>query len=39
VQAIQETSRWASPAQNIEATQTSRAGVLEGLPGFPSASA
>ncbi len=34
VQANQEVSRWASPAQNIEATQTSRAGVLSELPDF-----
>jgi hypothetical protein len=34
VQANQEVSRWASPVQNLEATQTSRAGVLSGLPAF-----
>jgi len=34
VMANQEVSRWASPAQNIEATQTSRAGILSGLPAF-----
>ena len=30
----QEVSRWASPQQNIEATQTSRAGLLLELPDF-----
>ena len=34
VKASQELSRWASPAQNIQATQTSRAGVLDELPAF-----
>ncbi len=34
VKANQELSRWASPAQNIQATQTSRAGVLDDLPDF-----
>lgn len=34
VKAHQELSRWASPAQNIQPTQTSRAGVLLGLPDF-----
>ena len=34
VKANQEVTRWASPAQNIRATQTSRAGLLEDLPAF-----
>lgn len=34
VKANQEVSRWASPSQNIEVTQTSRAGLLENLPSF-----
>lgn len=34
VKANQELSRWASPEQNLEATQTSRAGLLDGLPDF-----
>jgi hypothetical protein len=34
VKANQEQTRWASPLQNIEATQTSRAGLLEELPDF-----
>ncbi len=34
VKANQELSRWASPAQNIQMTQTSRAGVLDELPAF-----
>jgi hypothetical protein len=34
VKARQEISRWASPAQNIKVTQTSRAGLLEDLPDF-----
>jgi len=34
VKANLELSRWASPAQNINLTQTSRAGVLEELPDF-----
>jgi hypothetical protein len=32
VEAIQETSRWASPGQNISVAQTSRAGLLDNLP-------
>ena len=34
VKATQESTRWSSPAQNIKITQTSRAGLLEGLPEF-----
>jgi hypothetical protein len=34
VKANLELARWASPEQNINLTQTSRAGVLEGLPDF-----
>jgi hypothetical protein len=34
VKATQEITRWNSPAQNIRVTQTSRAGLLEGLPDF-----
>ena len=34
VKASQEISRWASPAQNIRVTQTSRAGLLDELPEF-----
>jgi hypothetical protein len=34
VKATQEITRWNSPAQNIRVTQTSRAGLLEGLPEF-----
>ncbi|HEX6749520.1 MAG TPA: DUF5916 domain-containing protein [Longimicrobium sp.] len=34
VQALQETDRWASPARDYEVTQTSRAGLLTGLPTF-----
>lgn len=34
VQAFQETDRWANPSQDIKVTQTSRAGVLAGLPRF-----
>ena len=34
VKANQEVSRWASPGQNLEPTQTSRAGVLDDLPTF-----
>ncbi len=34
VKANLEVSRWASPAQNIQPTQTSRAGVLDDLPDF-----
>jgi hypothetical protein len=34
VKANQEVSRWASPQQQTQVTQTSRAGVLEGLPVF-----
>lgn len=31
---FQEVSRWASPSRDVEVTQTSRAGRLEGLPRF-----
>ena len=34
VQRLQETARWASPRQDYTVYQTSRAGVLEGLPRF-----
>lgn len=34
VKARQEITRWAGAAQNIQVTQTSRAGLLEGLPEF-----
>jgi hypothetical protein len=34
VQRLQETSRWASPRQDYEIFQTSRAGLLVGLPAF-----
>ena len=34
VQALQETDRWANASQDIEVTQTSRAGLLTGLPHF-----
>ena len=34
VKATQEVTRWASPAQNIQPTQTSRAGLLTDLPRF-----
>ena len=34
VQATQEVSRWAGARQNIEVSQTSRAGLLEDLPRF-----
>jgi hypothetical protein len=34
VQRLQETSRWASPALDYEVYQTSRAGLLTGLPDF-----
>ncbi|MFQ6009329.1 MAG: DUF5916 domain-containing protein, partial [Candidatus Zixiibacteriota bacterium] len=34
VQRLQETSRWASPQQDIEITQTFRAGLLTNLPDF-----
>ncbi|HEX9165059.1 MAG TPA: carbohydrate binding family 9 domain-containing protein, partial [Gemmatimonadales bacterium] len=34
VQATREKSRWISPSPDVEITQTSRAGVLEGLPDF-----
>jgi hypothetical protein len=34
VKANQEITRWASPGQNLEPTQTSRAGSLDGLPSF-----
>lgn len=34
IQRLQETDRWASPARNYSVTQTSRAGLLTGLPRF-----
>lgn len=34
IQRLQETDRWASPRQDYSVYQTSRAGVLEGLPRF-----
>ncbi len=34
VERLQEVSRWASPTRDIRVTQTSRAGVLTGLPAF-----
>ena len=34
IQRLLETSRWASPARQYQVTQTSRAGVLTGLPDF-----
>jgi hypothetical protein len=34
VQRLRETSRWASPARQFQVTQTSRAGLLTGLPEF-----
>jgi hypothetical protein len=34
IQRLQETDRWASAAQNIQLTQTSRAGLLTELPRF-----
>ena len=34
VQRLQETSRWASPVLDYEVYQTSRAGLLTGLPAF-----
>ena len=34
IQARQETDRWASASQDIKVTQTSRAGLLTGLPQF-----
>jgi hypothetical protein len=34
VQKFQETDRWASPERDYEITQTSRAGLLSGLPRF-----
>jgi len=34
VQRLQEVSRWASPRRDIRITQTSRAGLLTGLPAF-----
>ena len=34
IQRLQETDRWASPERDYELTQTSRAGLLEGLPPF-----
>jgi hypothetical protein len=34
IQRLQETDRWASPAQDFEVFQPSRAGLLVGLPAF-----
>ena len=34
IQRLQETDRWASPERDYELTQTSRAGLLDGLPPF-----
>jgi hypothetical protein len=34
IQRLQETDRWASPERDYELTQTSRAGLLQGLPPF-----
>jgi hypothetical protein len=34
VERLQEVSRWASPTRDIKVTQTSRAGLLTGLPAF-----
>lgn len=34
IQRLQETDRWASPERDYKLTQTSRSGVLEGLPRF-----
>lgn len=34
IQRLQETDRWAGAARDFEVTQTSRAGLLDGLPGF-----
>ena len=34
VERLQEVSRWASPSRDIKVTQTSRAGLLTGLPPF-----
>ena len=34
VQSLQETDRWASALKDIQVTQTSRAGLLTGLPAF-----
>ena len=34
IQRIQETSRWASASRDFEVTQTTRSGVLAGLPPF-----
>ena len=34
IQRLQETGRWASPERDYELTQTSRAGLLVGLPAF-----
>jgi hypothetical protein len=34
LQRLQETDRWASPERDYKLTQTSRAGLLEGLPPF-----
>jgi hypothetical protein len=34
VERLQEVSRWASPSRDIDVTQTSRSGLLTGLPPF-----
>lgn len=34
IQRLQETDRWASPGRDYKVTQTSRAGLLSGLPPF-----
>src|SRR6185436_17630807 len=34
VKATQEITRWASPAQNVQPTQMSRAGLITDLPRF-----
>ena len=34
VQRLLESDRWASPSRDVKVTQTSRAGLLEGLPDF-----
>jgi hypothetical protein len=34
IQRVQETDRWASPERDYKLTQTSRAGLLEGMPPF-----
>ena len=34
IQSLLETDRWASPVRQYQVTQTSRAGLLTGLPDF-----